>query len=379
MIPFIDLRAQYRQVEAEVSAAVSSVLASGQYVLGPAVEAFEAAFAAYCGTRHCVAVNSGTSALHLALLAVGVGRSDEVVTVPHTFVATVAAVDYIGARARLVDVDPDRFTMAPALLDKAIGPRTKAIVPVHLYGQPADMEPITAMARRHGVPVVSDAAQAHGARYRGRPLAEWADATCFSFYPAKNLGACGEGGAIATNDDELARKMRCMRDWGQERKNLHTMPGFNYRMDGIQGAVLGVKLRYLAEWTRRRQQLATLYDSLLTERGPALGVLSPPRFGDCEHVYHIYAVRCDERDRLQHRLSQRGIPTGIHYPLAVHLNPAFAHLGYAAGDFPVAESNTARVLSLPLYPEMLDADVRTVAEAVLDEAAALTKESTNLG
>jgi dTDP-4-amino-4,6-dideoxygalactose transaminase len=366
MIPFLDLKAQYRSIKEEVDRAVLSVLESSQFVLGPEVAAFEDEFAAFSGAQHGIAVNSGTSALHLALLAAGVGPGDEVVTVPFTFVATVAAIRYIGAKPVFVDIDPRSFTMDPEAFSGAITHRTKAVLPVHLYGQPADMDPIAAIARRHGVAVIEDSAQAHGAEYKGRRAGSLGDLACFSFYPGKNLGAYGEGGIVITNDAEQARKIRMMRDWGQEQRYHHVLPGFNYRMEGIQGAVLRVKLRHLQAWTDARRQRAQAYDALL--EGSA--VTPPPEMPYARHAYHIYAVRSGSRDVLQQRLLERGVHTGLHYPIPVHLQPVHADLGYRSGQFPHSEAAAGEVLSLPLFPELPLSDVERVAEALVGAAAA---------
>ena len=360
MIQFLDLKAQYQSIKQEVDQAVLAVLESSQFVLGPEVAAFEKEFAAFSGAAHGIAVNTGTSALHLALLAAGVGPGDEVITVPFTFVATVAAIRYTGARPVFVDIDPHSFTMDPAALSAAITPRTKAIVPVHLYGQAADMDPIVAIARRHGLVVIEDACQAHAAEYKRRPVGSLGDLACFSFYPGKNLGAYGEGGIILTNDADHARQARMQRDWGQEQRYHHTLQGFNYRMEGIQGAVLRVKLRHLAKWTDLRRERAAMYNRLLADRG----VTTPPEMSYARHVYHIYAVRSLDRDGLQKQLLDRGVHTGLHYPIPVHLQPAHADLGYTAGQFPHSEAAAREVLSLPLYPEMPLTDVEGVAEAI---------------
>ncbi|RIK25859.1 MAG: erythromycin biosynthesis sensory transduction protein eryC1, partial [Chloroflexi bacterium] len=315
MIPFVDLKAQYRSIKAEVDQAVLSVLESSHFVLGEEVSAFEAEFAAYCQTSHAVAVNTGTSALHLALLAAGVGPGDEVITVPFTFVATVAAIHYCGARTVFVDIDPCTYTIDVNKLEAAITTRTKAIVPVHLYGQPADMDPILAIARRHGLVVIEDACQAHGAEYKGRRAGSMGDIGCFSFYPGKNLGAYGEGGAITTNNPDYLRTIRMLRDWGAEQKYHHILKGYNYRMDGIQGAILRVKLRYLEKWTESRRALAARYHQQLARAD------FEPAFerADSRHVYHVYAIRIRQRQRLQEQLALQGIQTGIHYPIPVHL------------------------------------------------------------
>jgi dTDP-4-amino-4,6-dideoxygalactose transaminase len=360
MIPFLDLKAQYRSIARDLDTAVLEVLGSGEYVLGRSVTEFETNFAAYCGAREAVALNSGTSALHLALLAAGVAAGDEVVTVSMTFVATVAAIRYAGATPVLVDIDPVTWTMDSAALEQAIGPRTKAIVPVHLHGRLADMKTIMAIAGRHGIVVIEDAAQAHGAEIDGKRAGTFGEIGCFSFYPGKNLGACGEGGAIVTNRPDLASTIRQLRDWGQAGKYNHERLGFNYRMDAVQGAVLNVKLRHLPEWIRRRQSVAALYDSGLEESG----IVTPAKPRNGEHVYHVYAIRHEDRERLRSALSASGIATGVHYPRPVHLQPAFTDLGYGAGAFPVSETLARETLSLPIYPELGEAAVRSVCRAL---------------
>ncbi|TBZ10149.1 DegT/DnrJ/EryC1/StrS family aminotransferase [Rhizobium leguminosarum] len=349
MIPFLDIKAQYQSIKGEIDAAVLGVLASGQYVLGDEVANFEQEFADYCNVKHAIAVNTGTSALHLALLAAGVGPGDEVITVPFTFVATVSAICYTGARPVFVDVEPVTLTMDPAEVEAKITPRTKAIVPVHLYGQMADMDAIKAIAERHGIPVIEDACQAHGAQYKGHHAGSIGLSGCFSFYPGKNLGACGEGGMVVTNDDDQAKTMRMLRDWGQEQRYHHLLKGFNYRMDAIQGAILRVKLRHLEAWTEARRTHARRYSSLLA--GSKV-LTTPAEASDRRHVYHVYAIRSRDRDGLQRLLSAEGIPSGLHYPIPVHLQKAHADLGYQAGDFPVSEAAAREVLSLPIYPEM---------------------------
>lgn len=348
MIPFLDLQAQYQRIKREVDAAVARVITSSQFVLGPEVADFEERFAEYCGTKYCIAVNSGTSALHLALLAAGIGPGDEVITVAMTFVATTAAILYCGAKPVFVDIDPDTWNMDPNLVEAAVTPRTRAILPVHLHGLMADMDPIIDVARRHGLAVIEDAAQSHGAEYQGRRAGSIGRIGCFSFYPGKNLGAYGEGGAIVTDDPELARQMTLLRDWGQESKYRHIVPGYNYRMDAIQGAVLKVKMDYIESWTEGRRAVAAQYDRLLADgrcRPPA----PPP---DSRHVYHVYAVRVADRDRAQERLHAAGIGTSIHYPVPVHLQRAYADLGYRRGDLPVTEAAADQFLSLPIYAEL---------------------------
>ncbi len=361
MIPFLDLKAQYRSIKPEIEAAVASVLESGQFVLGPEVEAFEREFAQYSGVQAGIAVNTGTSALHLALLAAGVGPGDEVITVPFTFVATVSAICYTGATPVLVDVEPRSFTMDPAQVEAAITPRTKAILPVHLYGQPADMDPILDIAKRHGLVVIEDACQAHGASYKERRAGSMGDMACFSFYPGKNLGACGEGGMVVTSNTGFERTIRMLRDWGAEKKYLHLLRGYNYRMEGIQGAILRVKLRHLDAWTDGRRAAAARYAQLLDGIS---AVSAPAEMSYARHVWHVYAVRTPAREALQQALGAAGVSTGIHYPIPVHLQPAFKDLGYVQGDFPHSEAAAREVLSLPMFPELTPAQQEVVVAAI---------------
>ena len=365
MIPFLDLKAQYASIKPEIDAAIMKILESSQFVLGEEVAGFERDFAAYCGAKHAIAVNTGTSALHLALLAAGVGAGDEVITIPFTFVATVSAICYTGAKPVFVDIDPVTFTMDPAKLEQAITPRTKAILPVHLYGQMADMDAILEIARRHNLPVIEDACQAHGAEYKGHRAGSLGVSGCFSFYPGKNLGAYGEGGAIVTSNDEHAKTMRMLRDWGQSQRYHHVLKGFNYRMEGMQGAILRVKLRYLEGWTELRRAHGRQYTRLLT--GCAVAA-APIEAAGRRHVYHIYAVRSANRDVLHGILQAEGVQTGMHYPIPVHLQEAHADLGHRAGDFPQSEAAAREVLSLPMFPEMSATQVEQVVAAVRQEA-----------
>ena len=358
MIPFLDLKAQYRSIKEEVDAAIADVITNTQFILGPAVEGFERDFASYCGVDYCVGVNSGTSALHLALLAAAVGEDDEVITVSHTFVATAAAIMYCGARPVFVDVTPGTYTMDPALIEAAITPRTKAIMPVHLYGQCADMHPIMEIARKHKLVIIEDAAQAHGARYRGKRAGSIGDIAIFSFYPGKNLGAYGEGGAVVTNNRDYVDRMRMLRDHGQSRKYAHDILGYNYRLEGIQGAVLGVKLRHLDDWNRARRTHAAKYRSLLKAN-----LLEEASYG--EPVYHIFPLFSPQRDALQAHLTARGIATGIHYPIPVHLQKAFGE----SGSFPITERAARETLSLPMFAELTEEQIATVAATVNDFAS----------
>ena len=366
MIPILDLHAQYRAIKPELDAAVQQVLQSGHFALGPAVVDFERRFADYCGTREAVGVNSGTSALHVALLAAGVGPGDEVITTPFTFVATIAAIEYAGARPVFVDIDPAYYCIDPEKLEAAITPRTKAVIPVHLYGQPADMDPILGIARARNLVVIEDACQAHGAEYHGRRCGSMGVIGCFSFYPGKNLGACGEGGAAVTDDPQLAATMRSLRAWGEETRYTHTRRGFNYRMDGIQGAVLGVKLRHLERWTDARRQRAAVYAGSLADTGVVVPQVRP----GARHVFHVFAVRVPHRDAVRAQLTEAGVQTGIHYPIPLHLQPAYRDLGYTAGDFPVAERVANDVLSLPLFPELTDGQIEMISGVIRAAAPA---------
>jgi dTDP-4-amino-4,6-dideoxygalactose transaminase len=360
MIPFVDLKAQHRELKHELMEAASRVLDSCQFALGNEVAAFEEEFAEYCQVKWAAGVNTGTSALHLALLAGNIGPGDEVITVSHTFIATVAAILYSGAKPVFVDIDRTSCTMDPTLVAAAITERTKAIIPVHLYGQTADMDPIVEIAKRHKLLVIEDACQAHGAEYKGRRAGSLGHMAAFSFYPGKNLGACGEGGALVTSNDELIGKVRMLRDWGQEKRYYHSHLGYNYRMDNIQGAFLRVKLRRLSAWTDARRQHAAAYNELLA--GSSVRV--PLEMPYAKHVYHIYAVMAKNRDDVQKELGTDGIATGLHYPLPVHLQPCIAHLGYRAGDFPITEAVAAEELSLPVFAELNGEQIRAVVEAL---------------
>jgi len=362
MIPFVDLQAQYRSIKTEVDQAVLRVLDSAQFVLGPAVQSFEHEFAKYCQTSEAVGVNSGTSALHLSLLAAGVGPNDEVITVPFTFVATVAAIEYAGAKPVFVDVEPDYWTMDPNALDAAVTPRTKAVMPVHLYGQPADMDPILALAKKHNLRVVGDAAQAHGAMYKGRPIAALADITCYSFYPGKNLGAYGDGGALVTNNAEWAATARMIANHGRTKKYDHDFEGVNSRLDGIQAAILSVKLRHIERWTESRRKNAHLYNVALKGKG----VGTPEELQDVRAVYHLYVIRvpADRRDAFQEFLKAANIDTGIHYPIALPYLNAYRHLGHTEADFSNALEASHEIVSLPMFPELTEDQIRYVAERV---------------
>jgi len=360
VVKYLDLQSQYQNIKTEINNAIQRVLDSSAYVLGPDVVSFEEEFAAAHSAKHGIAVNTGTSALHLALLAAGIGTGDEVITVSMTFTATVASILYCGATPVFVDVNPVTCTMDPGLIENRITPRTKAIMPVHLYGQAADMDPIFEIARQHGLIVIEDSAQAHLARYKDRSVGSIGDFAAFSFYPGKNLGAYGEGGLVMTDNAEMATKLRLLRDWGQVRKYHHEMLAYNYRMDGIQGAVLRVKLKYLDDWTEQRRSHAAMYRELLADSGLQLSQEVKGR----RHVYHIFSVFHPERDRLMAHLQESGVQCGMHYPVPVHLQKAYEHLDYKAGDLPTSERIAAEQLSLPIYPEMPLEDVERVATAL---------------
>jgi dTDP-4-amino-4,6-dideoxygalactose transaminase len=362
------LQAQFRPIADEVRRAIDGVLNSSEFVLGETVQSFERDWAAYCAREHCVGVSSGTAALHLALRALDIGSGDEVITVPNTFIATVWAISYVGARPVFAEVDATTYNMAVDTIEKKITAKTKAIMPVHLYGQPADMDPIRELARRYRLHVIEDASQAHGAEYRGQPIGSMSDVACFSFYPGKNLGAYGEAGALVTNDATIAERVRRLRHHAQSERYVHSELGYNYRMDGIQGAVLNVKLRYLNEWTSDRRRVAAAYGQGLA----GLDALQLPIGASyAKHVYHIYAILLESektRHSLQKWLSEAGVETGRHYPIPVHLQEAYKWLGHSPGDFPVAESIAKRELSLPMYAELTGENVQHVADAILDWA-----------
>lgn len=374
MVPFLDLKSQYTAIKSDVDAAVINVLDSGQFVLGPAVAKFEEDFGAAYDIKHAIGCSSGTAALHLALLAAGVGRGDEVITTTMTFIATATAIDLVGAKPVFVDIEPDTALLDASQIAQAISPRTKAIIPVHLYGQCADMDAIQEIANRHKLTVIEDAAQAHGAKLGDRFAGTMSRMSCFSFYPGKNLGAYGEGGLVATGDDALATKLRMLRDWGQDRKYNHVIKGLNYRMDGVQGAVLGVKMRHIDAWTEARRQVATWYASALAG---IPGITLPVERSGRRHVWHVYGITVEpaRRDAIMAGLGAKGIGTNLHYPTPVHLQPCFAELGYARGAFPKAEHHGAAELSLPMYPEMTRAQVDEVAAALRAVMADLKDEA----
>jgi len=361
-VPYFDLTAQYELLRAEITAAIDDVCGKAAFILGEQVEQFEHGFAEYCGVKHCVALNSGTSALHLALLAAGIGAGDEVITTSDTFIATAEAIHYTGATPVFVDIHPSTANIDPAQIEKAITPRTRAIIPVHLYGRPVDLDAIAEIAHRRRLTLIEDACQAHGARYHGKRVGGFGQSAAFSFYPGKNLGAYGEGGALTTNDDEIAKLARSLRSHGETSRYQHAYIGYNYRMDGFQGAVLNVKLEHLDEWTAKRQEYAALYRQLLADAPVDLPEDAP----DVDCVYHLFVVYVNERDKVRSELADRGVQTAVHYPKPVHLQGAFQHLGYHPGSLPHAERACERVLSMPIFPEMSREQVEYAARALVE-------------
>jgi dTDP-4-amino-4,6-dideoxygalactose transaminase len=366
-VPFLDLKAHHAPMIDEFDGAIREVIESSAFAGGPFVERFEQEFAAYCGSKYAIGVGNGTDALWLALLAFGIGEGDEVITVPNTFIATAEAIAYCRARPVFVDVDEDTFTMNPAQLEKIITGKTKAIIPVHLFGQPADIDPILEFARAHGLRVIEDAAQAHGATYKGRKAGTMGDAGCFSFYPGKNLGAFGEAGAVVTDGAELAEKIRALRDHGQARKYHHTLIGWNCRMDGIQAAVLSIKLGRLEESNLRRRKHACRYNEVFAEMDE---IATPFEADYARHVYHVYAIRVQEREEVRRHLEDRGIGCAVHYPIPIHLQQACRSLGYKEGGFPVAENLAKEFLSLPMFPELTEEQIEYVACCVREVVGA---------
>jgi len=358
-VPFLNLRAAHDPIKAEILSAIQEVIESSAFAGGSFVARFDQEFAAFCQTKHSIGLGSGTEALWLPLLALGVGHGDEVITVPSTFMATAEAITYCGAKPVFIDIDEQTYTMDPALLERAITPRTKAIIPVHLFGQVADMDPIMEIARRHGIPVIEDACQAHGAEYKGRRAGSIGIAGAFSFYPGKNLGAMGEAGAVTTNDSALKARIETLRDHGQHKKYHHSMVGWNARMDGMQAAVLSIKLKRLEDGNAARRANAEHYHSLLSTENK---LCLPRENDDRKHVYHLYSVRTQNRDAVIEALAKRSIACGIHYPIPVHLQEAYKELGLGKGSFPVSEKCAEEFISLPMFPELNKDQIELVAQ-----------------
>ncbi|MDR3458957.1 MAG: DegT/DnrJ/EryC1/StrS family aminotransferase [Verrucomicrobiae bacterium] len=359
-VPYLDLKAQIKPLRAEIDAAIAKTIDNCSFCLGPDVAQFEKDFAKYCGAEHCVAFNSGTSAEHVGLMLLGVGQGDEVITTPYTFVATSWAISYVGAKPVYVDVDDATMNLDPKKIEQAITSRTKAVLPVHLYGLPFDVDGIRAVCKQHKLPLMEDACQAHGAKFKGQTVGALGEVACFSFYPGKNLGAFGEGGALVTNNAEFAKRARSLREHGSTVRYYHDEVGFNYRMEGIQGAVLGIKLKHLPKWTSERQRVAKRYAELLKDTPLQLPV--QPAYA--ESVWHLYVVRHPRRDELKAHLEANGVGCALHYPLPLHLQKCYASLGHKAGDFPNAEKSASQCLSLPIYPELTEAQILRVVEVI---------------
>jgi dTDP-4-amino-4,6-dideoxygalactose transaminase len=362
--PFLDLRAQYQKLRTEILQEINEVLDSSAYVLGPWVDEFEKSFARYCGIKYAIGCSSGTSALHLALRSLDIGPGDEVITVSHTFIATAWAISYCDAKPVFVDINPKTWTMDISQIESCLTSKTKAIIPVHLCGNPTEMDPILDIARRYGLIVIEDAAQAHGAKYRGKICGTIGDMGCFSFYPSKNLGAYGDAGAVVTSNPAYAERLRMLRDHAQTVKHYHDTIGYNYRMDGIQGAILAVKLRYLPEWIHSRRRIALHYNK---ELEGVRGIKTPFEAPGAKHVFHLYQIQLGEerlRNELQQFLNQNGIGTGLHYPIPIHLQKAYEHLGYYKGSLPHTERAAACNLSLPIYPELADEKVKFTCKQI---------------
>lgn len=363
-IPLVDLKAQYASIKPEIDAAMQRVVNNTSFILGKEVTQFEKDFAAFCRVEHCVGMDSGTAALHLALLLCDVQPGDEVITTTHTFIATAEVISLVGARPVFVDIDPRTYNLDPNLIERAITPRTRAIIPVHLYGQPAEMDPILEIARQHNLRVIEDAAQAHGAEYRGKRAGTMGDVACFSFYPGKNLGAYGDAGALVTNNAELAERARMLRNHGRRNKYEHFVVGYGYRLDALQAAILGAKLPHLDAWNARRREIADRYTELLT----SANIVTPYVPKHITPIYHIYCIRHPNRDGLQAHLQTRGIETGVHYPIPLHLQPVYANLGYHVGDFPHTEQAAREIFSLPMYPELTNTQIEMIVQAIREFA-----------
>ncbi|PIN98727.1 MAG: hypothetical protein COT90_02905 [Candidatus Diapherotrites archaeon CG10_big_fil_rev_8_21_14_0_10_31_34] len=358
-VNFVDLKKMHEPIRKEIDEAIKGIVDNTSFILGKPVELFEENFASYCGTKFAVGVNSGTAALHTALLSLGIGKGDEVITVPNTFFATVEAILHSGAKPVFVDAKEESFNMDPELLEEKITSKTKAIIPVHLFGQCCDMKPIKEIAEKHSLKIIEDACQAHGAEYNGKKAGSIGDLACFSFYPAKNLGAFGEGGMITGSDEELIDKARVFRAHGEKPKNTHNLVGYNYRLESLQAAVLNVKLKKLDEWNSMRRTVAKKYNEIL---GDIKGLILPKEMSYGKHVYHLYVARVKERDNLQDYLKEQEIFTGIHYSTPVHLQPACSFLGYTKGDFPVAEKLMQEIISLPMHPFLTEEEIDFVGE-----------------
>ena len=362
MIPFVDLKAQYDSIKEEIDEAIQSVLNNTSFIMGEELKKFEEEFAQFCDVKYAIGVANGSDALILALRACGIGEGDEVITVPHTFIATTEAISNVGGKVVFVDIDPKTYTIDITKIEEKINERTKAIIPVHLYGQPADMDAIMKLAKKYNLKVIEDAAQAHGAEYKREKVGSMGDVGCFSFYPGKNLGAYGDAGAVVANNEEIAEKVRLLRNHGRiTKKYEHEIEGYSSRLDNLQAAILRVKLRYLNKWNEGRRENAKKYSELLSNVD---GVITPYEADYAKHVYHLYVIRTENRDKLREELKSKGIATGIHYPIPLHLQPAYSYLGYKEGDFPITEKASQEILSLPMFAELGDEQIERISNLI---------------
>jgi len=359
-IPLVDLKRQYLSIKNEIDGAIQEVIDKSAFIMGENVQEFEDEFAKFCGVKYGVGTSSGTTALHLALVVCGIKRGDEVITVPYTFIATAEAISHTGAKVVFVDIEDRSYTMNPAKIEQAITERSRAIIPVHLFGHSADMDRIIDIAKRHNLIIIEDGCQAHGAEYKGKKVGSLGDIACFSFYPGKNLGAYGDAGMAVTNNEEFAEKMRLLRNHGRNKRYYHQIEGYNYRLDTIQAAILRVKLRHLEEWTEKRRRNAKLYNKLLK----GSGVKTPVEMEYAKHVYHLYVIKTEKREKLYSRLKENGISAAVHYPLPLHLQEAYRYLGWKKGDFPISEACSERLLSLPMFPELTTDEIKKIAGIV---------------
>ena len=363
MIPFVDLKAQYDSIKDEIDNAIQNVINNTSFIMGEELKKFELEFARFCDVKYAIGVANGSDALILALKACGIGKGDEVITVPHTFISTAEAISNVGGKVVFVDIDPKTYTIDVSKMEEKINEKTKAIIPVHLYGQPADMDPIMRLAKEYNLKVIEDAAQAHGAEYKGEKVGSIGDVACFSFYPGKNLGAYGDAGIVVTDNEEIAEKVKLLRNHGRiTKKYEHEIEGYSSRLDNLQAAILRVKLRHLNKWNESRRENAKKYNELLSNIN---GIIIPYEADYAKHVYHLYVIRADKgRDKLREELKLKGIAIGIHYPIPLHLQPAYNYLRYKRGDFPVTEKDSQEILSLPMFAELTDEQIFKITETI---------------
>ena len=365
MIPFVDLKAQYDSIKDEIDEAIQKVLNNTSFIMGEELIKLEEEFSSFCNTKYAIGVANGSDALILALRACGISKGDEIITVPHTFIATTEAITHVGGKINFVDINPKTYTIDVSKIEEKITNKTKAIIPVHLYGQPADMDPIIRLAEKYNLRIIEDAAQAHGAEYKGKKVGSIGEVGCFSFYPAKNLGAYGDAGMVVTNSEEVAEKIKLLRNHGRiTKKYEHEIEGYSSRLDNLQAAILRVKLKYLNKWNDRRRSNAKKYSELLSDID---GIITPYEADYAKHVYHLYVIRTENRDKLREKLKSEGVATGIHYPIPLHLQPAYNYLGYKRGDFPVTEEYSQEILSLPMYAELSEEQINEIVYCIKND------------